>query len=38
MQFDAFTPKHWLLLILTLLFFNIICYGCTWLIYGVRSF
>ena len=36
MNFDNFTSRHWLLLILILLFFNILCFGCTALIYTAR--
>lgn len=28
MDYEALTPRHWILLMMILLFFNIICYGC----------
>lgn len=31
---STLTRKHWILLILTLFLFNIICYGCVLLMYG----
>lgn len=37
MDFEAFTPRHWILLVLILLFFNILCYGCVLLLFGARS-
>ncbi len=37
MTSEAYTRKHWILLILTLLFLNIVCYGCILLIYSVRG-
>ncbi len=35
MNTTMMTPRHWILLILTLLFMNIVCWGCVLLIYGV---
>lgn len=36
-RFNALTSKHWILLILTLLFFNIMCYGCALLLMSARG-
>lgn len=36
MNYEALTSRHWLLIILVLLFFNVLCYGCILLIYGAR--
>ncbi len=33
MDYEALTPKHWIFLILILLFFNILCFGCAFLLY-----
>lgn len=37
MDTSLMTPKHWIVIILALLFFNIICYGCVLLVYGVGA-
>lgn len=37
MSTTALTVKHWILVILTLLFFNILCWGCSLLIWGARN-
>lgn len=37
MNSQALTSKHWILLILLLLLFNIMCYGCTLLLFNARS-
>lgn len=35
MDTSLMTPKHWLLVILTLLLLNILCWGCVLLFYGI---
>lgn len=37
MNTESFTPRHWVFLILILLFFNIVCFGCTFVVYMARS-
>jgi hypothetical protein len=37
MNTDAFTPRHWWFLILILLFFNIVCFGCSFVVLMARS-
>ncbi len=34
MTSDTLTRKHWILLVLLLLFFNIICWGCGLVVLG----
>jgi hypothetical protein len=34
MSSRTFTRKHWILVILALVFMNILCWGCTLLMYG----